>query len=344
LYIPTSKTRRFTTRTLAPEEVGDAHDLVERTESAFAAPPLQHESVNRSGPSRRRALRGLKGAILDSLPAPVRRILRIVRRRTERFLSRSPELARLSELAAHLDGVEVVSCDLFDTLVQRDVEPPEVLKRAMASYVEKHLGQKGFAVTRDKFLTTRLEEERRLRHESWQRGGDPECTLSAIARSSLLRLFDAAIACEHAEALVRHELEVECRHLEAAPGALDLLRALEASGRRVVITSDTYLEPPHLEHLLGKTGIAGHVRRIYASSEFSLGKYSGGLFRCVLEREAVPASRLLHFGDNFDADVRGARRAGVRGLLLFDRDRVARRRRLARVTRLELVTGGAWEY
>jgi FMN phosphatase YigB (HAD superfamily) len=288
-------------------------------------------------------LTSLKKELLAVLPAPLAGALRAARRRFDRTRWRVPVVRSLEELVGRIDDADVISCDLFDTLVERDVEPPELLARSSAELAERILGGAQPGLERSRILSVRREVETRLRRAASARGDDAECTLEEVVQETLFVLIDRKAAAEHSARLIAHELDVERRHLRAAKGAVGLLAALARGGRRVVVTSDTYFERPQARALLESVGLASAVDELYLSSEHGLGKVSGRLFLRLLERERVKRERVVHFGDSFEADVRGARRAGIRAVLLDDEERRKRRREIARAS-VRLAAAGEWQW
>lgn len=245
-------------------------------------------------------------------------------------------VGQLSAVSSHCCDVRIVSFDVFDTLLYRTVAPPDVLKRRAANYASQLLSGRGFPMTTEVFLFVRNESEARLRAEAVQRGFDPECQISDILRETLRTLCGPDVAAEETGNLVRYEIEVERRHLRVAPGAKELLADLKASGKRVVLATDTYLEKQHIENLFTDLRLSQFVDAIYVSSEHCAGKSSGRLFQIIMAVEEVGAESILHVGDAFDRDVRGALKAAVRPILLFDISQIRRRRRLARITKQAL--------
>ena len=255
-------------------------------------------------------------------------------------LGRAKTVGSIAEYATHCHDADVVSFDVFDTLVYRTVEPPDFLKRRSANYAAQLLAGYGLPVHRDLFLYVRGEEEARLRRRALARGLDTECKLTELVRATMTRLAGVEIAERETARLVNYELDVECHHLRVAPDVIELLSGLRSQGKRVVVVSDTYLESPHLEHVFNQLGINPYFDSIYVSADHGVGKYTGRLFETVLHSEQVRPERMVHLGDNYESDVRGALRTGVRAVFLRDRQRLRMRQEARHRTTL-LIAGGA---
>jgi FMN phosphatase YigB (HAD superfamily) len=243
-------------------------------------------------------------------------------------------IRKLPDFASFCADADVISFDVFDTLLYRTVEPPAYIKRLAAKYAAELYSRRGYPLTADLFLYLRDESENRQRRVAENRGWDPESKLSAIIYEVLYRLFGSEIAERDVALLVEHELKMEIEHLRVADGVNDLLQSLKSMGKRVVAVSDTYLERDHLRDIFACLGIDRWIDAIYVSSEHLLGKYSGRLFQTILRAEAIVGTSLIHVGDTYQSDVRGAVKAGVPVAFLFDIDRLRRRRQLKRETLL----------
>lgn len=181
---------------------------------------------------------------------------------------------------------EVISFDVFDTLLMRCTLTPE----DVFTLVERRLGIPGLA-------RARAQAEHAL-----YRQGNP--TLEEIAQETgRLRGLTAAQTASLAPA----ELAVEQSVLTVRREAADLLAFARAQGKRVYLISDMYLSEAQLGALLAAQGIVDYDGLFVSTPCGSL--KTQHLFEIF--RARVPAASYLHFGDNEEADVRCARRAGL---------------------------------
>jgi|GEM_PF-1188283 len=200
------------------------------------------------------------------------------------------------------DLPDLISLDVFDTLLLRRVETPVAVfdmvgrRAAAAGLVDQGLSPALFRLARQ-------EAERRARQAA--PGG--EATLAAIY---------GAAALGDPEALARLELAVEADLLVANPLLLPVLEALAAAGRPAVLLSDTFFAAEDLRVLLRGAGIGeGLYQTLYASCDHGCSKADGGLFRRLLaDHPQLPPGRILHVGDDPRGDVAMARAAGLRTL------------------------------
>jgi FMN phosphatase YigB (HAD superfamily) len=221
-------------------------------------------------------------------------------------------LERAYELLAS-DAFDVLSLDVFDTILWRKVpEPPDAflvlaLRLMEAGALATDLDPGGFAV-----LRRRAEGRARRRREESGRG--VEVTLREIWQelpSMTLRGMskDEALA---------EEVELERSLLVPDLDVVNLMLAAQERGKRLIGVSDTYFSEQQLKSFLGVPPIgAVKLERVFASSDRRIGKGSG-LWRIVLDELGVKPKKVLHIGDNHEADVVVPTRLGI-GAVYFER-------------------------
>jgi putative hydrolase of the HAD superfamily len=91
------------------------------------------------------------------------------------------------------------------------------------------------------------------------------------------------------------------------------LRALRESGLRLVVTSNWDCS---LSDWLGPIGLLELVDGVVTSAVVGVAKPDPAPFRRALEVAGVDAADALHVGDSPENDVKGARAAGIRAVLL----------------------------
>ena len=236
------------------------------------------------------------------------------------------ELAtRLLPLTPHVD---VISFDVFDTLLERHVEPPELVKAVAAQLATKGFFRAtGVSLEPGLILSVRNDVEKRLRSKAKNDGFDYECAFSEIVRDAS-RLLAPAWESVLTGTLVEAELEAEQDALYPKKHVVGLLTSLKAQGKRVIVTSDMYLDSKLIERLFTYFGLDELVDRYYVSADLKLGKYSGRLFDHILKTENVEPQRMVHVGDHPHSDVVSPRRLGIRAIHLHDSVSLRRRQAL----------------
>lgn len=92
------------------------------------------------------------------------------------------------------------------------------------------------------------------------------------------------------------------------PDVQPAVEALAAAGVRMAIVSNWLWGGPELLHDLE---LARHFEALVISARVGYQKPHAGIFRHALERMNVAPERAIHVGDNYQADVMGARHLGI---------------------------------
>ena len=187
---------------------------------------------------------------------------------------------------------EILSFDIFDTLIMRYVAKPYHVNEIIKLRVEDLLGRE------IDFPTLRIQAEQLARHK---KGGD--VTLDDIyAMFGELANLDAQTCGE-----IR-ELEVSMPRSEVVGWFHEGLQI----NRKIWLISDMYLQTPDLERLLKKCGITGY-EKLFISCETGLRKDTAAIWNKLIEENLNSPDKLFHIGDNEMSDVQlpGDRTFGV---------------------------------
>jgi putative hydrolase of the HAD superfamily len=106
---------------------------------------------------------------------------------------------------------------------------------------------------------------------------------------------------------------LDALQFSAYPDAPPALRALRAAGWRLVVVSNW---DASLHDRLAETGLSGLVDGAVASAELGAAKPDRAIFARALAVAGADAADCWHVGDDVDADVEGARAAGIRPVLI----------------------------
>ena len=205
-------------------------------------------------------------------------------------------------------SVTVVTTDVFDTLVWRQVpEPVHAFPIVGTRLAEARLLADGVSPTG--FGALRRQAEVRARELLAAGTGAREVTLDevhALLPDWLFRHDPAG----RARAL-ELELETERDLLVPDLDVLAVLLAAKRAGKQVVAVSDTYFTEAMLRGLLDQPGTRElELDHVFASCAHRLGK-SGGLFEIVLRTLGVAGDEVVHLGDNEEADVHFPSQLGI---------------------------------
>ena len=198
--------------------------------------------------------------------------------------------------------------DLYGTLadIHTDESRPALWKTAAAEYSARGAAWEGPALRRA-YLALCAAEEARLQ-EAAPRGAKVELDLQRVF-AELYRQKGVTPA----EALVAetalHFRRASTTHLRAYAGARELLTALRAAGREVVLLSNaqTCFTLPELEQL----GLTACFDRIFISSAVGFKKPDPRFFGAALAALDLPPDRCLMIGNDPVCDIAGAAAVGM---------------------------------
>lgn len=195
--------------------------------------------------------------------------------------------------------IDIVSFDVFDTLIMRPLAKPDDVFHLMTQKANKILGNGQYL----DFHQIRTEAEKECRAFMAMQSPREDITIDDIYKY-MGKMF--VINEDALEKLKKLELETE-RHM-ALPRKLgkELYDLAVYKGKRIICISDMYLPGEFIETLLLQNGYDRHAR-LYVSSDCGLLKSTGNLYRYVAKKENIfymPA--WLHIGDNLQTDIQVA--------------------------------------
>lgn len=199
-----------------------------------------------------------------------------------------------------LQGVELVTFDIFDTLVLRSCQEPA----AIFDIVEERWNKEHEDMPIAGFRAKRMDAERKARLAA---GSSVEVTVEDIY---------AYVSCgQEGMRTELMRLEESCEYDVCMPNQKLVALFHEVSrNRRVAIVSDMYLPSTIIVNILNKCGIEGY-EKLYVSSDCGAMKRNGRLFGLVLSELGVEPARALHIGDHALADYLAPKMMGLRAFL-----------------------------
>lgn len=186
----------------------------------------------------------------------------------------------VASIINQIEKYDIVSFDIFDTLLKRNVKKPT----DVFEYIEKKNNKTGFC-------EQRIAAEKRARTKK----NGVEVTLSDIYAEMP---YDFS----------SEELEAEGELLIANDWILPVYKHALKS-KRVIITSDMYLPEEFICQILEREGLGGY-EKLYLSSSVGKTKYSGELFELIIG-ELGKENRLIHIGDSYRSDFEVPKKHGV---------------------------------
>lgn len=193
------------------------------------------------------------------------------------------------KLKREIDECDVVSFDIFDTLlVRKTLYPTDIFDMVFRAFFDSLKN-----VISD-FVKQRIGCERRLYLTTHPNIYD---IYNEIQK-------DTRITNEVKNSLIEEEIKIEKSNLIVRKRMVSILRYALSQKKVVCCTSDMYLTESILRDFLVSKGILG-IDRLFISCELGVSKNSG-LFDYVKKHYA--GKKILHIGDNYDADIESANR------------------------------------
>lgn len=106
----------------------------------------------------------------------------------------------------------------------------------------------------------------------------------------------------------------------AMPHAREVLQQLRPDWRLALVTNAMDSSPEQIELALARVSLSGLIDRIYCHSATGHLKPSGAFFEHVLDDLGIPVSLAVMVGDDYEKDILGASRAGIRAIWLNNAD------------------------
>ncbi len=206
--------------------------------------------------------------------------------------SRKRNWTNAYRLAQSLLNYDLISFDIFDTLLLRKLNNP--------TDVFSVVGSKLNCID---FYAVRRLAEQESRGIKLEKEGTREVTIQDIYERVA---YYTGIDAEQGAAL---ELETECDICFANPYLYRVYSILKTMGKTVVATSDMYLPKEQMKKLLDSCGYE-QIDEIFVSCDYQCDKVEGGLFD-VLRHQYGEEKKIVHIGDNFKGDVVPAREHGL---------------------------------
>lgn len=195
------------------------------------------------------------------------------------------------EFAEKLAAYDVISFDVFDTLIFRPFSCPTDLFYA----VGEKLGYLDFE-------RIRREMEWRARQKAKEQRGNYEVTLAEIYDELEEQ---AGIPKEKG---VQTEIEAERSLCFGNPYMLEVFRYLTEYGKKIICTSDMYLPSEVIRQMVEKSGFSG-ISQYFISCEYGVSKGDGRLYEAVKE-ELGSGLTYIHVGDHPQSDGKMAEKKG----------------------------------
>jgi len=202
-------------------------------------------------------------------------------------------------LMAQVAAADVVSLDLFDTIIGRKA----LYYTDVFELVDCRLKSQNIAIT--DFAKLRLQAEKELSKNEAPR-------LEAIYKTVLTQAHPNSVKLT-ASQLAKLEWQADRDTMYRREGMKELIAEISKSGKKVILTTDTYYSKREIQSLLDEYKIKG-IDQIFVSSEYNCSK-ANGLFDVV--KASYPNAKILHIGDDEYVDVEKASEYGIDSFRIY---------------------------
>ncbi len=185
---------------------------------------------------------------------------------------------------------EIISFDIFDTLLVRPYYKPEDL----FLHLELLENVPNFGILR-------------------KAADDTEIKKTVIGEEISLNGIYNNLPQQY-QYLKEKELELEYQTLQVNQEIFDIFNYAKSLNKKIIITSDMYLPYEFVEKLLNKNGIIGY-QKIYLSSKENKTKRSSLLYKKITEDFKISPNKIFHIGDNKNSDYLIPQQIGINSFL-----------------------------
>ena len=230
----------------------------------------------------------------------------------------------LTEIKQNDKEYNVITFDIFDTLLFRNVDPPYIPMSTHGLYTMMLLKRYNKEVTinninylRDTFI------------ERVKLDGKEEYLLDD-ATEYILKYYniDKTKIPELKDFIIDNEVEREINTLYLNDDIMEILEYLKRSNKKIYAISDMYLSKASIIKILKHFDIYKYFDDIYVSSEYGALKHSGKLFKIFMSKENLLPNEFIHIGDNKISDYEVPQTLDIKTLWYNNKTNLERKQKL----------------
>ena len=196
-----------------------------------------------------------------------------------------------------LKDYKYVSFDIFDTLIKRNCSNPHKVFEIVQNQYNNNNNTKEKIYD---FYKKRIDSENEARKIS----NEEEVSLDDIY--TYLENYYSKYSCK---ILKEIEINVELDICQKNHEMDNILEYCIKNDKKIIITSDMYLNKSIIEKILKKNNIEYY--KLFLSSDLKVTKYSGKLFLAILKDLKIKNTELIHIGDNYKSDYLIPKKLGI---------------------------------
>lgn len=198
-----------------------------------------------------------------------------------------------------IDKYDVISFDIFDTLIKRNCLKPHDIFAIVESMYNSQNDNKI-----SDFMEYREMAEKKARENSEYE----DVNLNEIYNN--FSKFDS----ETLNKLKQLEIETELKFCTKNELMYEIYNYCKQKNKRIICISDMYLSKKNIEEILIKNGY--NIENIYVSSEIRSLKRTGNLFKYVVKKCNIRKEKIIHIGDSLKSDFLIPKLMGIKTYLI----------------------------
>lgn len=211
---------------------------------------------------------------------------------------------------------QVVSVDVFDTLLLRDTIPESARFKAISALQANVLNDlAAVEISPTSLYLLRREAARTVYWTKTRRSGGREASWREIFQL----MFDSLgvpVDEKWFALCAAQELRYEQERLRLNWPLSELLKDAQDRGKAVVCMSDMYLSSEQIKHLIDTSAGCEQGLPIYSSADHGFGKGCGALYRKLAGDYSSEFPQIFHCGDNWYSDFIVPQSLGIRAQFL----------------------------
>lgn len=225
----------------------------------------------------------------------------------------------IDEIKQYIDKYEIISFDIFDTILSRRCYP-DYTKYLFSKYIKELFNIK---LSTKQIYKIRLDSEQELYEMNDKIYGDKEFNYKSLIEKMYYKLKDNNlnvpfdIFCDRCIFL---ETNIESKVLYANEDALETIEYAKEKGKKIICTSDMYLSKKMIESIFERKDLLKYFDDIFVSSEYFKSKKTGNLFKYVMDYYKKDNTSFLHIGDNEHSDYNIPTGMGIKSIRVIRND------------------------
>ncbi len=227
---------------------------------------------------------------------------------------------------ARIDTFDVVSFDMFDTLLIRRVSDPDTVKNATTRLIDNIAKQKGLWSSFRLVDTLRKKVEDEHRARNGKTFPDHEANYDQFMPEVLKQHLGEHFTDEIFHQVASYEMRMESEILVTRQAFVALLEYLQLHSKRLFLLSDMYLPSHWLKRLLADKKLDVFFEAIVSSADSFQAKASGTAYPLLAKNYDLDNARWIHIGDHPWSDGEKPSEFGIDAFVITDKQEIKRKK------------------